>query len=818
MNYPALITKELDGTGISGSVHFLHGTLSRVFAVNQLIFVLKGELNITYRSSSHQLTAEDFLFICEAEPLSISGEDAHVLFISIPSTSLREHQHEIQCNSTLSPDKSCFSRLKEYLFEIIQTQYSGGTFYELRLQALWKSFLFELLSSFYLASSGSSDHRNYQALSTKRKREQEFTEILDIIEKNYMNPLKLHDLANMYYYAPSYLSRLFLKYTGLHFSEYLTDIRLKKAMTLLTHTNLEIGAIADKTGFPNPRAFQQAFQKKYHMRPSKYRMDFANIHDFHPDEHIRTNIHDLMQQGIITLPTGDSHVSSNDTLPVTHHHLGCFSASVSQPFDVSAKNSVLNIYRAKDLLLDSVQDEIRTLQKEIGFTYINCHGFLADDMQIYFEDIFHHQAESGQRILHYDFSLYEKIFCFAQELGLKFIIQLGYTPLFLAPASFRDTSQNGNNICMPASMNEWNDYIQQFFSFLKNRFGNWLNDCPVLLWQTPDLHIQFFHAVSKEEYFSLYLNTYKTIKQILPDITFASPTISISQSGVNFLQDYLRFCHQHDCVPDKIYTTYIVQNSKNFPLLIPSLECRTFVTEVTSILHSLKIKKSISFHLLEYYHSFGLDDLCDSMAGAMLPIKIILENESLFQSFGYWAASDFTTETVYGMEQFAGGRGIFTRSGGKKAIFYALQFLSRLGNELIASGNGYVLTKKGNSYQLLLYHNIPESEWTETFTAENALHFYQMYLDMAIELSISDLHTSKVLIREEFLNADCGSAYEDWLRSGGTLIDITSNFSHTFSSAPRLQVREVTVWDELLHYHCTLKPFELRFVELFPQP
>jgi transcriptional regulator GlxA family with amidase domain len=68
-----------------------------------------------------------------------------------------------------------------------------------------------------------------------------------------------------------YLARLFKKNTGIHFGEYLRNLRLKKAEHLLRDTMLSIKEIAAAVGYKHVSDFDHHFKSTYSMRPGEYR-------------------------------------------------------------------------------------------------------------------------------------------------------------------------------------------------------------------------------------------------------------------------------------------------------------------------------------------------------------------------------------------------------------------------------------------------------------------------------------------------------------------------------------------------------------------
>ena len=96
--------------------------------------------------------------------------------------------------------------------------------------------------------------------------------ILDYLENHYADDITLNELAeHKYFVSVGHLSRTFKNKTGLTFSKYLTERRLKKAIEFLKNTDFDITDIATFTGYNDASYFTQIFRKSCGMTPSEYR-------------------------------------------------------------------------------------------------------------------------------------------------------------------------------------------------------------------------------------------------------------------------------------------------------------------------------------------------------------------------------------------------------------------------------------------------------------------------------------------------------------------------------------------------------------------
>jgi len=93
--------------------------------------------------------------------------------------------------------------------------------------------------------------------------------VKEYVEHNYKEAT-LESAAKLVYMNPYYLSRLFKQKTGRTFSDYLTEIRMKKAMELLKIPIYRIYEIGEMVGYKNPKNFTRAFKKYFGKSPSGF--------------------------------------------------------------------------------------------------------------------------------------------------------------------------------------------------------------------------------------------------------------------------------------------------------------------------------------------------------------------------------------------------------------------------------------------------------------------------------------------------------------------------------------------------------------------
>lgn len=91
-------------------------------------------------------------------------------------------------------------------------------------------------------------------------------------QKNYSKNLTVELLACFFYANRSYLSHIFKERTGEKFVDYLNDIRIDKAKTLLSTTDKKMYQIAKLVGYSNVKYFFRIFKKKTGKTPEQWRI------------------------------------------------------------------------------------------------------------------------------------------------------------------------------------------------------------------------------------------------------------------------------------------------------------------------------------------------------------------------------------------------------------------------------------------------------------------------------------------------------------------------------------------------------------------
>lgn len=110
-----------------------------------------------------------------------------------------------------------------------------------------------------------------------REEEKRAQDVIGIVQKHIMDNIHLQEevslvrLAELVYFNPSYLSRLFKQVAGSNLSDYISECRIRKAKRLLENPDIKILEVAEAVGYGSATNFARFFKKLTNMTPQEYR-------------------------------------------------------------------------------------------------------------------------------------------------------------------------------------------------------------------------------------------------------------------------------------------------------------------------------------------------------------------------------------------------------------------------------------------------------------------------------------------------------------------------------------------------------------------
>ncbi|MCM3440257.1 helix-turn-helix domain-containing protein [Metabacillus halosaccharovorans] len=236
----------------------------------EFLLVLKGKVHVYVGREDYTLHENDLLLINSNEGHGVeSDEENTILIVQIPISFIKKcykniEQERFQCQSFLHENQQQFNKIRTLLAQLCLTVKQKKENYDLKVHSLLLDTIYHLVTDFKMKNQ-------HELKQTSKKNIERMNRITDYIEKHYMHPLTLEELAETEQLTPPYLSRYFQQHMGQTFLKYLNGIRLEHALYSLLETDLPIIQIAMECGFTNLNTFHKLFKDTFHTTPHQYR-------------------------------------------------------------------------------------------------------------------------------------------------------------------------------------------------------------------------------------------------------------------------------------------------------------------------------------------------------------------------------------------------------------------------------------------------------------------------------------------------------------------------------------------------------------------
>ncbi|MCR5355248.1 MAG: AraC family transcriptional regulator [Lachnospiraceae bacterium] len=99
-------------------------------------------------------------------------------------------------------------------------------------------------------------------------------QVIDYIDSNYMNDIKLDDLANHFFVSKYYLCHEFKKYTNRTINQYINTTRILYSQQKIMDNNLNFTEIAAACGFASCTHFGRTFKSVTGVTPSEFKSNY----------------------------------------------------------------------------------------------------------------------------------------------------------------------------------------------------------------------------------------------------------------------------------------------------------------------------------------------------------------------------------------------------------------------------------------------------------------------------------------------------------------------------------------------------------------
>ncbi len=344
-------------------------------------------------------------------------------------------------------------------------------------------------------------------------------------------------------------------------------------------------------------------------------------------------------------------------------------------------------------------DHLKMVQNAIHFRYIRGHGLFCDDFGIYRE-----YEMGGKTSTFYNFTYLDRVMDTYLENGIRPFLELGFMPEKLKSGEQTIFYWEGN-VTPPISYEKWAELISNTFKHLIERYGrDEVVTWPVEVWNEPNI---VFWAGTMEEYFKLYKYSVEAVKSVDQRIQVGGPSIC----GID-TEHWLRSFFEH-CINNNLPLDFITRHcyTANEPTQNGHYMHHT-INKPTQMIEELKETRRIMsdypqiavlpLHITEFNSSyFPMCPVHDTDFHAAYIACILSEIGEYADSYSYWTFSDVFEEWDVPKSVFHGGFGMIALNSIKKPTFYAFEFFSNAGRELLYRDENLIVTKNDGKYVII---------------------------------------------------------------------------------------------------------------------
>jgi AraC-like DNA-binding protein len=241
----------------------------------EFLFVLKGQIHVYVGRDEYFLQENDLLLINSNEVHGVeSSEDNKLIVLQIPVSFIKKWYKNIEketfhCQSFQYVEQGKFNIIRSLIAQlmiILRTKEEG---FEVKIHSLLLDIVYNLTCKFRVKN-------NKQLRRNSKKDIERLTRITSYIQRNFMHPLTLNEMAENEQLTGPYLSRYFQQHMGQPFVKYLNGIRLEHAVQSMLETDWSIIQIAMESGFSNLNTFHKLFKETFQTTPYQYRKKHYN--------------------------------------------------------------------------------------------------------------------------------------------------------------------------------------------------------------------------------------------------------------------------------------------------------------------------------------------------------------------------------------------------------------------------------------------------------------------------------------------------------------------------------------------------------------
>lgn len=519
-------------------------------------------------------------------------------------------------------------------------------------------------------------------------------QIVKYVDENRQNHVSLSELADEMFTATSTLSRLFQKQTGMKFAEFVNRVRIYFAAEDLMTTSKAVTKIAVDNGFSNASVMNRVFRQYYQCTPVEYREK-------------------KKEEKECTTPTRKENRDKRNKNKSLDTENSAIEVNVRRKSKLTKIwNQVVNIGSVYNLTLANLQYHTIYLTETLGFSYVRIWNVFSKKMMI----------TDGKTQGNYNYDMIDLALDFLVSHHIKPFVDLGRRPDTVL-SSMGNTLYFEEECIVFQSKDIWIAMLKDFIHHIIKRYGKE----EVVQWKF-ELSSDIVHFarnqyyIDKEyDYKECYRSSYQVIKKALPDACVGGP--SDVTNDVKFLHEYLQYSKENNCLPEFISILLFPYDSsrKDGKVNYYRTQSENYEYEKLQSIHQIMEEGDVDIplYVVEWNSSISNRNfLNDSCFRASYITKKIIEILSMADMVCLWMGSDWVSNYFDTKRIANGGSGLITKDTIRKPVYFALQFLNQLGEELLLHNEELIVTKEigKDVYHIIGFHY---QKYEDTYVVAN---------------------------------------------------------------------------------------------------
>lgn len=717
-----------------------------------LLFIIHGSATVTLTAETNHLSEKDILMINWNRHFKLqTSPETFMLIISIRAELFRELTHKrlpyFQCCSSRHSSVK-YEQLRYLIYDLL-----GEYALDMKEMSAKKLSILYKICDHLICSFLLSDKQPLLETSDER-----LDHIFSYIEEHFSEHITLPDAARQIHIAPTSLSRLFKKNTGITFVQYITNIRLRHAVSDLTGSQLSISDIALNNGFSTASQFNKIFRQAFNLSPGEYRK-----------RHAMLNTTMEMQISKESADMLNEYRSKTRMVVVKEQKIKIQSVNVDCSKGKNFKNpwgSMIYLGFASRILSGTYQRQIQFLKHTLDFQYGCINGLFSPEFALF----------DSKQTTQLNFVNLDHI--------LDFLVENGIRPMIVFDNQVLNILKKLNDIYEMSTANFFSD-SQEFIYILEtildhmiNRYGlKEVSSWKFVIWYF--VYRQTLLGIPGE-FNNLWDDFFETIRSKIPNASIGgvgySPSVH-KDTITEFYRNWSHAKHMPDFITINSYPYREAEESTKMNALRQNINhfFSNDLSEIHSILEESGFPKR-PIVVIEWNLSFVHRNFLNDMAAkAAIMIHQMVDTLGEVEDICYWYASDIFAGGMDAKRILNGACGLLSSDGFCKPPYYALLFFKQLHNYLIERNDHYIVTKDElGHFSILLFNN--KALNYEYYSKDEAAigmddepNIFNDHDALEITLRLQGVSNKNYRIRKQLFGPNFGSILDEWKRLGTDL-------------------------------------------------